>query len=227
MAAQTEISRKTRILDAAERSFAELGYEGASLRRIVRDAGVNLATVYYYFQSKAGLMTAVFERRVGPLRQEHLDLLRQFERETPGEPLPLQRVLEAMLVPPLRLAGRASAKSKAVMRLLGRIATEPNSHTQEMLRRQNHAVRKAFLDAMQRSLPEVPRADLQWRFEFVWGALAFILCNPGKLEKVTDGVCNPADSATVLAQMVAFFSAGFRAPATPSGKPLVVHLAPN
>lgn len=214
MAKQTKTSPKDRILDAAERAFAEAGFEGASLRDIVREAGVNLATVYYYFQSKAGLMGAVIERRLGPLRQEHLDQFQKLGQGTKGRPVALEKVLEAMLLPPLRLAAANTVQSKAVTRLIGRIVTEPNPQFQDMLRSQHEPVRSAFLEALQRSLPDLPLADLQWRIEFYWGALAFVLCNPRKIEKMTRGVCNPADTKAVMAQMIRFFSAGFAAPVT-------------
>src|ERR1035441_10088279 len=99
----SEQDRQTRILDAAENAIAELGFAGASLRHIVLEAQVNLATVYYYFGSKHGLMEAVLKRRFGPLRQEHLALLLEFERAAKGRPLTVEKVLEAMLLPPLRL----------------------------------------------------------------------------------------------------------------------------
>jgi AcrR family transcriptional regulator len=204
---------KDRILDAAEKRFAEAGFDGTSLREIVREAGVNLATVYYYFESKEGLMAAVMERRLGPLRQEHLDLLRQGQEAAGGRPVPLEKIFEAVLLPPLRLAGANTTQSKAVTRLLGRIVIEPNPQFQELLRAQHEKVRNAFLEALRRALPDLSLADLQWRIEFFWGALAFILCNPRKIEKMTRGVCNPSDTQAVMAQMVRFFTAGFRAPA--------------
>jgi AcrR family transcriptional regulator len=207
---------RARILDAAERAFADLGLSGASLRRIVRGARVNLATVYYYFGSKDGLMAAVFERRLGPLKQEHLKLLRDIEQAARGRPLSVEQVLEAMLLPPLRLAGTASARSQAVMRLVGRLVTEPNPKIQEMLHRRHREVREAFVAAMRRSLPETPEADLRWRFTLLWGALAFVLCNRAKPEDMPKECCKPADTKTVLAQMMAMFSAGFRAP--PAGR---------
>ena len=206
-----EPDRQTRILDAAENAIAELGFAGASLRHIVLEAQVNLATVYYYFGSKRGLMEAVLKRRFGPLRQEHLALLRQFEFAAKGRPLTAEKVLEAMLLPPLRLMATASAKRHAVTRLIGRIVAEPNAETQEMARSQRAAVRAAFLKALQRSLPRAPAPALVWRLEFVWGALAFILCNPRRIEIETHGACNPADTDNLLAEMIQCFSPGFRA----------------
>ncbi|HQE90978.1 MAG TPA: TetR/AcrR family transcriptional regulator [Verrucomicrobiota bacterium] len=205
------VDPQTRILDAAENAVAECGFAGASLRRIAQEARVNLATVYYYFRSKRGLMEAVLKRRFGPLREEHLALLREFEAANPGRPLPVEKILEAMLVPPLRLAAQDSARRQAVRRLFGRIVGEPNAETQEMLRHLRMESRTAFLKALQRSLPEAPRADLLWSVEFVSGALAFTLCNPRELEVETRGACNPANTEKVLAEMIRFFSAGFHA----------------
>lgn len=205
------VDPQTRILDAAENAVAECGFAGASLRRIAQEARVNLATVYYYFRSKRGLMEAVLKRRFGPLREEHLALLREFEAANPGRPLPVEKILEAMLVPPLRLAAQDSVRRQAVRRLFGRIVGEPNAETQEMLRHLRMESRTAFLKALQRSLPEAPRADLLWSLEFVSGALAFTLCNPRELEVETRGACNPANTEKVLAEMIRFFSAGFHA----------------
>src|SRR5664279_1645143 len=210
MPAQAEQDRQIRILDAAENAVAELGFAGASLRHIVEEAQANLATVYYYFGSKRGLMEAVLKRRFGPLRQEHLALLQQFEKAAGGRPLKVEKILEAMLLPPLRLMATASAKHHAVTRLIGRIVAEPNPETQEMVRSQRAAVRAAFLKALQRSLPRAPVPALVWRLEFVWGALAFILCNPRRIEIETHGACNPADTANLLAEMVRCFSPGFQ-----------------
>ena len=207
----SEQDRQTRILDAAENAIAELGFAGASLRHIVLEAQVNLATVYYYFGSKRGLMEAVLKRHFGPLRQEHLALLGEFEAAAGGRPLPVDKILEAMLLPPLRLAAKAPAKRQAVTRLIGRIVTEPNPQIQHVLSRQRVEVRTAFLRALRRSLPKAPLPALLWRIEFVWGALAFALCNPRKIEIETHGACDPKDTDNMLAEMISFFSPGFHA----------------
>ncbi len=46
------------ILDAARRLFAERGYQGASLRAIATEAGVDPALAVHFFGSKAKLLTA-------------------------------------------------------------------------------------------------------------------------------------------------------------------------
>jgi AcrR family transcriptional regulator len=61
---------KQKIMDAAEKLFAELSVEGASLRAITDAAGVNLGSVYYYFKNKEQLVQEVLQRRLDQFNQE-------------------------------------------------------------------------------------------------------------------------------------------------------------
>ena len=212
MSSSAKQTPQSKILDAAEQAFAEFGFAGASLRQIVADAGVNLATVYYYFGSKRGLMAAVFSRRFGPLAQAQLESLKRFQQQTPGQPVLVEKILEALILPALRLTTAASPESMAVTRIIGRIVTEPTPQTQELLKAQYLGVRVAVFEAIQAALPGTPSLDLHWRLEFFWGALAFILCNAGNLKEKTNGLCDPANTQQVLAQMTRSFTAGFHAP---------------
>ena len=60
---------RTRILDAAEELFVEMGFAAASLRAIASRAGVNLAAAHYHFGSKEGLLGATVHRRVAPINE--------------------------------------------------------------------------------------------------------------------------------------------------------------
>ena len=92
------IDTKGRLLEAAERLYAEQGIEATSLRAITSEAGANLASVHYHFGSKEAFTEAVFSRRIVPLNRERLDLLDSYEREVGEAPVPLERILEALLV---------------------------------------------------------------------------------------------------------------------------------
>ena len=59
--------RRVRLLDAAGRVFARLGYEAASVDDIAFEAGVGKPTVYRYFAGKEALFEAVFERALDEL----------------------------------------------------------------------------------------------------------------------------------------------------------------
>ena len=52
---------RSRILSAAERVFAEYGYEGASFSRIAQEAGLPKSNIVYYFKTKKLLYRHVVE----------------------------------------------------------------------------------------------------------------------------------------------------------------------
>ncbi len=54
------------IIDAARRQFAEQGFDGATMRAIAREAGVDPALVSYYFGSKSGLFVESLRLPVNP-----------------------------------------------------------------------------------------------------------------------------------------------------------------
>lgn len=94
--AQQERSRATRrrILAAAERVFAEKGYDGARLSDIAVVAGCSVGTLYFRFKDKDALFFAIAEsfaadarRRLGELisgkvRGGPRDIVEQFVRAT-------------------------------------------------------------------------------------------------------------------------------------------------
>jgi len=52
---------RARLLEAAVEVFAEEGFRGATIQRICKLAGANIAAAHYHFGDKEGLYTAVFE----------------------------------------------------------------------------------------------------------------------------------------------------------------------
>src|ERR1700730_5064008 len=60
---------RQRIIDAARDRFMRDGYDKATIRAIAADAGVDVAMVYYFFDSKEGLFTA--SALGGPLHPLH------------------------------------------------------------------------------------------------------------------------------------------------------------
>ncbi len=93
------IETKERILDVAERLFADFGYKATSLRDITSEAGVNLASVNYHFGSKDALLTALLDRRFEPVNRRRLELLDGLEASANGA-VDLPALVRAFLSPP-------------------------------------------------------------------------------------------------------------------------------
>ena len=67
----SEFTRE-RIMKAAERLFAESGYDGTSVRAIVARANVNQAAINYHFEGKEGLYREVLREAFRGLTEQQL-----------------------------------------------------------------------------------------------------------------------------------------------------------
>jgi len=81
------MEKKEHILEAAETLFAELGYEGTSVRKLAKKARINVAMISYYFGSKEKLFEALVEYRAGStheklrsLNEKEIDPLTKIEK---------------------------------------------------------------------------------------------------------------------------------------------------
>jgi AcrR family transcriptional regulator len=65
----TESAIANRLLEAAVQLFANKGYPATSTREIVEAAGVTKPMLYYYFQSKEGLLAAALGHFIKPFHE--------------------------------------------------------------------------------------------------------------------------------------------------------------
>jgi len=83
-------STQDSILDAAERLFARQGFAATTIKQIGKEAAVNPALLYYYYDSKETLYRAMLQRILGQLlargtdaierASSHADRIRAFVR---------------------------------------------------------------------------------------------------------------------------------------------------
>jgi AcrR family transcriptional regulator len=61
--------RRTEIVDAAERLYAEKGWDGVTMDQVAKSARLSRALVYVYFRDRDELMFAISERAMQVLRE--------------------------------------------------------------------------------------------------------------------------------------------------------------
>jgi AcrR family transcriptional regulator len=159
---------RERILDAAEALFVQHGFAATSLRAIATTGGVNLAATNYHFGSKMGLFAAVFHRRIKPINEERLLLLKDLKES--DRPLTTRTILEAFYQPVTNAvtAGRAPA-------VMGRLFGEPEEITKPILEKEFSEVAMSFQAALARVLPHLEEEELRWRFHFTVGSMVHLL----------------------------------------------------
>ena len=226
---------KVRILDSAERLFAEHGYDATSLRAITRKAGVNLAAVNYHFSSKEALLRALFARRLELLNQKRLAMLDAFEAQAGGRPVPAEKIVRALMEPVLRLGGDPAAGGSGFGMLLGRMYSWPSAQVNRIFVSELRDQIERFRSAFRRALPQLPAKELYWRIFFSIGAMAHTLAGASLLEIISDGVCDPMDLDGMVERLIDYAAAGLQAPppvrltgkTKKQGRPLPNNLAIN
>ena len=200
---------RERILRAAERLFAEHGFEGCSLRDVADLAKVNQGMIHYFFKSKEKLFLEAYMASGQPLVDGRLRLLDAEEAASSGRPLPLERLIEIFLLPAVQLAQRGTS-GRSFLRMQARLQLDDARFGTKLRSTLYDASSRRFADAFARTLPGLTREQVSWRFVFMLGIYQYVLSNTGRLEVISDGACNGKDFAEALRQMIPFIAAGMR-----------------
>ena len=206
---------KERILDVAERLFADFGYKATSLRDITSEAGVNLASVNYHFGSKDALLAALLDRRFAPFNHRRLELLDELEASTDGA-VELVDLVRAFLSPPFELHPGDTEDRRTLLRLVGRIHSETDDVRAAFITLFEPIISR-FTTAFQHALPHLDADEVTWRIHFLVGSMAHTMM---WCESFVSETTRCPDPNEILRSLVQFGTAGLDAP---SRQPVAVH----
>jgi AcrR family transcriptional regulator len=201
---ETVVDTKTRILDAAEKLFADKGFYATSLRDITAEAEVNLAAVNYHFQTKDSLIDAVIGRRVAPVNRRRLEML-----AAAGSNPSVEQIVEAFVAPLLE------RDISPLLPMMGRVLATPDLVLFRLFKKHSAGVSEQFRKALESALPSLSASERMWRLLFMGGAMAHVLSWSHVIVEMSEGVCDPTDRKDVTARLVRFVAAGFRATEPP------------
>jgi len=197
---------KAQIIMVAERLFAERGFAGTTLRKIVSEANVNLAAVHYHFGSKEELFRAVVRQFAQPVVERELFLLSQLKTQAT---LPsVEAILTAMVQPSLEILSQDEEMRLVRSQFMGRCRTEPEP-IQTIAYQEFAQAMEAFLDILQQVLPEQSRAQLAWKLDCVITVLVRVLMEAGKPHALLKSN-RPKDIQDTTEALVRFLSPGMR-----------------
>jgi AcrR family transcriptional regulator len=200
---------RERILDAAEELFAQRGFEGVSVRQIMRKADADVSLAYYHFKSKQDLFDQVMLRRVEFLNEIRLKALEEVVgRHVDDEPT-VEEIIGAFTRPLLQLLVDDHEKWSYYYQLIAQINNSPDRGGQLMSRYFDPLVSR-FIEALNKALPGSDPADLYWSYHFLSGALTLTFAETGRIDNLSGGVCRSTDIAAINERMHVFLAAGFR-----------------
>jgi AcrR family transcriptional regulator len=206
------VDNRSKILETAEDLFGRHGFSATSLRAITAEAGVNLASVNYYFGSKDHLIVEVLSRAIRPLNERRLSLLAAARQTPPPPPIPLPLILDCMLRPCLEMAFDPSRER--TFQLLGRSLSEEGNFIEQIIEREWTPVVGKFMQALKETLPSVPETEIYWRIHFTVGAMIHTSCHHRDLTLLSGGLCR-LDLKPTLARLIHYASAGLENAAKP------------
>ena len=161
------LETRDRLLDEAERLFADRGFEATSVRDITAAAGANLAAVNYHFGGKDNLYREVFRRRLAEVREQRLAAVRE-AAAAPDATLEgiVRRFTVAVLEPFVDVR-----EGVRFTQLIVREFADP--HLDTLLCRENFGGYEGELCALlRRTLPrlseEAARLGLLWLYGITW-----------------------------------------------------------
>ena len=200
-------STRERILQHAERLFADAGIAATSLRAITTAASVNLAAVNYHFGSKDGLVEAVYRKHLEPVNEARTRNLDALEADQAG--LSVEAIVRAF-VEPLVTQANDGSDGAVFTRLLAQSMHEAAGYVERFYARENDEVLRRYRHAMQAAIPSLSSEEICWRLNFMCGTLHNAFLDAGLLKLMDEGR-QPRPQAT-LEQLIPFLVAGLTAP---------------
>jgi hypothetical protein len=126
------------------------------------------------------------------------------------------QIVDAFFGTLLAIAEDESRGGMIFLRLLGRTLTEPSEFIRAVLMDEYAEVLERYKQALFKALPDVPKAEIVWRFHFMLGATSYAIAGTDALRVITDWQIETEDSADrldrLLPRLMSFLLGGLRAP---------------
>lgn len=208
---------RQRLIEAAERVFAESGLESVSLRRIAAAAGVNSAAVHYHFGSRDALIEGVLMRRVEDIQRRREALLAEPPLAGAAE---LRRIVEVLARPWAELVMREGEAGRAYLKLCAKLYSLDRAFITDLVTGRFGESYREIGDRAEHACAGVPRAILNRRLVLV---LQTALTTLGDADLFSvSGDALPSDEQAI-AELIDFLTAGLAGAVSNAG----AHAAPE
>ena len=200
MTRPSDVTRE-RIMKAAERLFAERGYDATSIRAIVAKARVNQAAINYHFDGKDGLYREVLRAAFGALTEqqlEHADEMKAMSREAA-----LAEFVRRQLRP---LLGRDEYSRH--MRILNWETVRPTAVFRKLLSEEAAPFMGIAVELVRRFQPEADQRTLVAAAVWLLGQCSVFLRNREQLADPPLGLVLDETGVEWLAQLLSRWATG-------------------
>src|ERR1700759_4592735 len=174
------------ILAAAEELFSTNGFNAVSVRDIAPGAGSNPGSLTYHFRTKDGLLLEIYRRHCGPMNHRRAELLAAAKRVRDVQDR-LEAIVRAYVQPAFSSSSDLAGGGARFTRLRAVMSAEGNEVVRRIIAQTFDDISHDFIDAINESLPYIPRRDIVWRSHFLLGALYYTLVTPDRVSRLSRG----------------------------------------
>jgi AcrR family transcriptional regulator len=200
---------KEAILDSAEGLFSRHGFYGVTTRQVASEAGVDTALIHYYFGAKRELFDAVLLRRAEVINRARADAMSAYEAAHPGT-MTAEGVIAAFIDPLTERALTGGQGWKNWLNLVAQINTTP-AWGGEVMHRFFDPVVRQLIESLGKALPGADPRDLYWCYQFLTGSMMLTVAETGRIDQLSDGLCQSSDLESARLRLYAYCAAGFEA----------------
>lgn len=158
----TSPGTRERILETAERLFAEHGIDQTSVRQINAAAGQrNASATAYHFGSREALLGAVLDYRREAINARRIEIIDELCRA--GRERDLRALVEALVHPLAERLGRRP-EGDYYIRVIAQVTGHPRYHRLIQTRLPHGTGLQQLLELLRACLPQLPEDVLRQRF---------------------------------------------------------------
>ncbi|WP_067180580.1 TetR/AcrR family transcriptional regulator [Microtetraspora niveoalba] len=202
---------RIRLIEVAERLFAEHGVASVSLRTVGATAGQrNNSVTQYHFGSKDGLIAAIARHRSAPISERRMEMVAEL-RAADGPPS--VESLIRLLVVPLAESMAGSRRETWYLRFLASALDHPLMRDLDEPGGPEHPGIAYMLEELRLRLPGTPAAVFERRTRWMAAIVVRVLADHERQLASSEGSAVPLDE--VVSDLVVSMAALLRAPRPP------------
>lgn len=194
------------IMEAAERVFADLGFDGATTRAIADEAKVNLGLIHYHFQSKEALFEQVVARHAKQVNDRRRRLLTELLKHP--ERVTLEAILDALMRPTIELS---DGDGQHYSRIIVQIASGTDERSIQLTSRNFDAIAREFIDALEEHVTGLDRENAVWAYMNAISVGMLMIARTGRANVLSEGLCDEEGTDAAITRVVRYLAAGTRA----------------
>ncbi len=200
---------RNHLLDVAEQLFAQSGLDGVSVRQITDAAGLRLASVNYYFDTKENLYREALTRRATEIVKERVWRFEQINFDDLSNEESITEITKLIIDPLMQRVLSGDVGWQAYLSMIGNFATRPFPGKLPIPKMTElDMISLIFIDALKKHSTHQDERKAHHAFQFITGTILMTFSNNGRLNMLSEGKYSSDDYVALYQDSIDFIVGG-------------------